>query len=158
MKNLPIAPTVKMRDATRADLPQLFSMVEALAKHHEDVPTITIEALERDIFGDIPWVYVILSEVDGKVVGYATLCPLIQLQFGVRGIDLHHLFIEPGFRGVGIGRLLIEASMRKARQLFCSYMNVGTHPDNSAAQDVYTACGFDRCDGSHPRFRIALTL
>ena len=46
--------------------------------------------------------------------------------------------------------------MQKARDLSCSQMSVGTHPDNSSAQAVYLACGFERRDSTHPKFHIAL--
>ena len=150
--------TIKLRDAVQADVPRLLSMVRALAIHHDDTPEVSIEALKRDIFGVTPWVYVVVCEVNEEVVGYAALCPLTKLQAGVRGIDMHHLFVEASFRGIGIGRSLTEASMRKARDLSCTYMTVGTHPDNSSAQAFYLACGFDQRQGTHPRFRINLEL
>lgn len=150
------SPTVTIRAANQTDLPRLKIMVEALARHHDDVPQITAEILERDIFGFVPWIYVIIAEVGGRAVGYAALCPLIKLQVGIRGIDMHHLFVEADFRGSGIGKQLIEGAMQKARELSCSQMSVGTHPDNLSAQAVYLACGFERRDASNPRFRIAL--
>ena len=120
------------------------------------MPRITAEALNRDVLGASPWVYVLIAAVEGQIVGYASLCPLTRLQFGLCGIDMHNLFVEEDFRGAGIGRLLIDASMQKARALSCSYMAVGTHPDNSNAQAVYLACGFDRLPDAHPKFRITL--
>ena len=156
MKNVIANNTIELRDAVQADVPRLLSMVRALAIHHDDIPEVSTEALERDVFGERSWIYVVVAEVEGKVVGYAALCPLIQLQAGVRGIDMHHLFVEKKFRGLGIGRQLTEASMQKARDLSCAYMMVGTHPDNSSAQAFYLACGFDQRHGSHPRFRISV--
>lgn len=106
--------------------------------------------------GSCPWIHVLVAEADREVVGYAALCPLIQLQMGARGMDMHHLFVEEKCRGRGVGKMLIEASMRKARDLSCGYMMVGTHPDNTDAQSVYLACGFEPQHGSNPRFRISL--
>ncbi|MEP3345227.1 GNAT family N-acetyltransferase [Litoreibacter sp.] len=148
--------SVVTRDAARSDINRLLSMVQALASHHDDVPAVSQNALERDIFGEIPWIYVIVAEAGKEVVGYAALCPLIKLQDGARGIDLHHLFVENEVRGAGVGKLLIEASMQKARDLTCTSMTVGTHPDNLSAQAVYLACGFVQKHGSNPKFRISL--
>lgn len=156
MERTPQNSIVEIRDATPTDLPDLKRMVQALAEHHDDVPQVTLEILQRDIFGVVPWIYVIVAEAEGTAVGYAALCPLIKLQMGVRGIDMHHLFVESGFRGQGIGKQLIKSAMQKARELSCSQMSVGTHPDNLNAQAVYLACGFERRDSSHPKFRIAL--
>ncbi|SDX50284.1 Ribosomal protein S18 acetylase RimI [Ruegeria halocynthiae] len=149
-------PVIEIRDAVRADTPRILSMIEALARHHNDTPSASIETIERDMFGDIPWLYTLIASLAGNVVGYAALYPLAQLQSGTRGIDMHHLFVEQHFRGAGIGKQLIKASIDKARDLSCTYMMVGTHPENSKAQAVYLACGFERRDGIHPRFRYLI--
>lgn len=149
-------PTVRIRDAELDDLPRVLSMIRALAAHHGDAPDVSAAELERDIFGNPPWIYVLVAELNAEVVGYAALCPLAQLQLGLRGIDMHHLFVERAFRGKGIGRQLIESTMQKAQALCCGYMMVGTHPENADAQAVYIACGFEQQHGRHPRFRITL--
>lgn len=156
MENSPPKQNVLVRDASQIDLPDLKRMVEELAAHHNDVPQISIEILERDIFDVIPWIYVLVAEAEGKVVGYAALCPLIKLQVGVRAIDMHHLFVDANFRGYGIGKQLIEGAMQKARDLCCSNMDVGSDPNNLHAQAVYLACGFERRDSLNPKFRVSL--
>lgn len=156
MENSPPKQNVLVRDASQIDLPDLKRMVEELAAHHNDVPQISIEILERDIFDVIPWIYVLVAEAEGKVVGYAALCPLIKLQVGVRSIDMHHLFVDANFRGYGIGKQLIEGAMQKARDLCCSNMVVGSDPGNLHAQAVYLACGFERRDSLNPKFRVSL--
>lgn len=152
MKNADANQIVECRDAVQTDVPRLLFMVRALAAHHDDIPKVSAESLERDVFGEIPWLYIVVLEVNKEIAGYAALCPLAQLQDGVRGIDMHHLFINDGFRGRGLGRQLIEATVQKAADLSCTYMMVGTHPDNRNAQAVYLACGFDERTGAHPRF------
>ena len=147
---------ITMRDAVKDDLPRILSMARALAVYHDDVPEVTAETIERDVFGEIPWVYIVVLEIHNVVAGYSALCPLTNFQMGVRGIDMHHLFIEEEFRGMGIGRKLISASIQKARELSCGYMKVGTHPRNIEAQAVYLGCGFIQMHGSNPRFHISL--
>ena len=157
LMNAPVDPNaIVTRDAAQSDVERILSMVRALAHHHGDVPGISAKTLERDIFGEVPWIYTLVAEVDWRVVGYAALCPMIKLEMGERGIDMHHLFVEAEFRGAGIGRLLITASMAKARELSCSSITVGTHPDNANAQAVYLACGFEQRHSVSPRFRICL--
>ena len=156
MKNSVTPDAIIMRSAARSDVERILSMVRALAHHHGDIPDVSAKTLERDIFGEIPWIYALIAEVDGRVVGYAALCPMIKLEMGERGIDMHHLFVEAEFRGSGIGRRLINASMAKARELNCASMTVSTHPDNANAQAVYLACGFEQRHSLTPRFRIYL--
>lgn len=145
-----------IRDVTSADLPELLEMVQALAQHHGDAPQVTLADLRRDCLGDAPWLRVLVAARAGQMLGYAALCPLAQMQFGVRGMDMHHLFVVPQARGIGVGRRLIEASLTLARKLECRYMTVGTHPDNHAAGAVYQAMAFQPLPPSGPRFRIRL--
>jgi len=84
------------------------------------------------------------------------MCGLIQLQFGARGMDMHHLFTEPDFRGRGVGRSLVYACKVEAKSLSCRYLAVGTHPNNHEAQAFYSSLGFERRDAHPPRFSIRL--
>lgn len=146
----------RIRGAEADDLPVVLGMVSQLAAHHGDLATVTENHLARDVLGARPWVCVLLAELKGEILGYAALCPLAQLQFGLRGMDLQHLFVEPHARFKGVGRALIEAGQAHARAHGCRYLVVGTHADNAAAHNIYPAMGFDRMDPPGPRFRIAL--
>lgn len=133
-------PTI--RSARPDDLPALLRMVHALAAHHGDSPAVTEADLRRDLFATQPWMRVLVADTPAGLVGYAALLPLAQMHTGLRGMELHHLFVTPDDRSDGIGGLLIEAAVVQARRLGCSYMTVGTHPDNTAAQAFYTRRGF----------------
>lgn len=84
--HLPIAtPFGCVRDARPTDTARITQMVEKLAAHHDEAPNLTADALTRDTFGHMPWIYVLVAESGGDLAGYAALCPLIRLQFGRRG-------------------------------------------------------------------------
>ncbi len=138
------------------DIPVVLGLVRALAVFHDDAATITEHSLSRDVLGDTPWVTLLVGELDGQVIAYTALNPLVQLQFAVRGMDMHHLCVAEAFRGQGVGAALIKAAKEEARAQGCAYLSVGTHPDNRAAQDVYLHAGFERHDPTGPRFRILL--
>lgn len=146
----------QVRLARSEDVPQIVAMIEKLAEYHGDVPSLTAEVLQRDTFGPVPWCYVVVAEYERELIGYAALCGLMQLQFGVRGMDMHHLFVEENCRGHGVGGALVSASKVIARDLACRYMMVGTHPENTAAQVFYEALGFERRDAHPPRFSLRL--
>lgn len=145
-----------IRAARPADIERICQMVRQLAAHHGDTPTLTREDLARDLFGEQPWITILVAEMGGKLIGYAAMCGLIRLQFGARGMDLHHLFTEADFRGRGVGQSLIEACKLEATGLSCRYLAVGTHPDNHEAQTFYTSLGFERRDAHPPRFFIQI--
>ena len=145
---------IKTRRARSPDMPKVIEMIQCLSRHHGDVATIDLATLERDAVGANPWITLLVAEVGGHLQGYAALCPLMQVQFGVRGMDMHHLFVLPDARGRGVGQALISASITQAKAQGCRYIMVGTAPENSAAQNVYRAAGFDDMPPSGPRFRM----
>ncbi|MCG7519911.1 GNAT family N-acetyltransferase [Ruegeria sp. Ofav3-42] len=142
----------EIRRARPADTARICQMVRQLATHHGDTPTLTRDDLARDLFGEKPWVSILVAEMGDKLIGYAAMCGLIKLQFGARGMDVHHLFTEAEFRGRGVGQSLIEACKIEAIARSCRYLAVGTHPDNHEAQAFYTSLGFERRDAHPPRF------
>jgi len=135
---------------TESDLPDVLAMIHALAVHHGDVAMVTPEDLRRDALGPHPWLHVLVA----KGSGYCALHGQAQLHFGVRGMEVHHLYVHPAQRGAGIGRALMQAAQAYAQGLGCRYLTVGTHVDNTAAQAMYRAIGFDRLDREGPRFRV----
>ncbi|QUJ75873.1 GNAT family N-acetyltransferase [Sulfitobacter albidus] len=143
-----------VRPILDTDLDPVLKMIHALAAHHGDAAVITKDTLARDALGAVPWLHVLVAEGARGLVGYAALCPLAQLQFGVRGMDMHHLFVAPDMRGRGLGRRLTQASVAHARDLGCRYLTVGTHPDNHGAAAAYRAMGFAARPAPGPRFSL----
>ncbi|KIN65414.1 putative acetyltransferase protein [Sulfitobacter noctilucae] len=131
-------------------------MTHALAAHHGDSATVTEQDLARDCLGPHPWFTVLIAATPEAAVGYAALCPLAQMQFGVRGMDLHHLFVMSDARGKGIGQDLIAASLATTQLMKGRYMTVGTHPDNHPAAALYAQLGFEVLPPPGPRFRMKL--
>jgi|TARA_B110000908_G_C10167704_1_gene409253 GNAT superfamily N-acetyltransferase len=139
-----------IRPIDETDLEDVLEMIHGLAVHHCDVAPVTVEDLRRDALGPALWVQILVA----PAMGYAALTPLAQMQFAVRGMDMHHLFVREVVRGQGVGRALIDASLAWAKSQGARYLNVGTHPDDTAAQDVYLAAGFEALDAAGPRFRM----
>lgn len=146
--------SISVRPAVQSDADRLLQMVVSLADHHGDQAALTAAELERDLFDPRSWATALVAEVESMIVGYSVLCPLLKLQFGTRGMDIHHLFVEPDHRGTGVGRQLIKASISEATRQGCKFVVVGTHPDNRSAQDIYIAAGFEVTAPPGPRFKI----
>lgn len=143
---------VCIRAVERGDLAALLAMVVALTEHHHDVARITIESLERDFFGPVVWYHGLVAVQDATVVGYAAALPLGRLGYGARGLDLHHLFVIPEARHLGIGRALVRGIEDLGRNQCCSYVIIGTHPDNVAAQVYYQHLGYGPHASTGKRF------
>ncbi|MDB6452233.1 GNAT family N-acetyltransferase [Falsirhodobacter sp. 20TX0035] len=144
-----------IRPVAAHDLPALKHLITALAELHGDTARVTEDSLQRDLLGEAPWVLGLVAEYDFALVAYAALCPRAQLQFGERGLDIHHLYVRPAWRGQGLGRRMIEACVQKATTLHCDYVITSTAPDNKAAQGAYRACGFVQL-ADPTRFRRAI--
>ncbi|WP_299282673.1 GNAT family N-acetyltransferase [uncultured Tateyamaria sp.] len=148
--------TFTIRPVDPADIPALHMMICALAAHHGDTPNINPTHLRRDVLGTCPWYTVLVAEQDAALIGYAALLPLGQLQFGARGMDMHHLFVRDHRRGQGVGAALVSASQAHCRKVGCTVLTVGTHPDNAKAARFYERRGFEPRSGPGPRFSIRL--
>ncbi|SRR6266404_8863890 len=57
-------------------------------------------------------------------------------------INIHDLGVLPEHRGNGIGRKLLEAVERKARQMDCCKLTLEVQERNHRARGVYEAAGF----------------
>lgn len=65
------------------------------------------------------------------------------------GLDayLEELYVAPTRRGEGIGRSLLEESMRAAREAGAIRMDLGTGETDTAARALYESCGFTNREG-----------
>lgn len=146
----------RIRPVRARDLKTVVTLVAGLAAQRDEVATVTPRDLARDVLGADPWVRLLLAEEEGAVIGYAALCPLMQLQFGTRGMDLHQLFVVREARGRGVARALIRASKAVAQGKGCGYLVVEPHPADQAAPHIGAAMGFERLGPPGPRFFMAL--
>lgn len=138
----PRPPVVTIRAAKHRDLMELSEMIAALAAHHNDAAAMTPETLERDLFGDTPWVTALVADTGAGLIGYAILVPLYRAQDGQRGMDLHHLFVRDGQRGHGIGQHLVARAREMAKTAGCGYLSVSAATGNVAAHRFYEQMDF----------------
>ncbi|CDZ45163.1 GNAT family N-acetyltransferase [Neorhizobium galegae] len=139
---LPRPSVVTIRNAKPRDLPELNEMIALLAAHHNDPAGITSEKLERDLFGEMPWISALVADTGSELIGYAILVPLYRAQEGTRGMDLHHLFVRDGHRGHGIGQHLVTRAREIAKNAGCDYLSVSAATGNFAAHRFYEHMDF----------------
>lgn len=108
------------------------------------------EALGRLIEGlrAHPTTLIFLAYLAGRAVGIAT-CFRGFSTFAARPlINVHDLAVLPEQRGSGVGRQLLEAVERKARQLDCCKLTLETQEHNARARGLYEKFGFVTGDGT----------
>lgn len=148
---------VRVRPAARRDLAAIVRMIASLAAHHGDTARIAADTLERDGFGARRWIDLFVADAGSGPVGFAMAHRWYRGAEGQRGFELHHLYVDPGHRGTGVGRRLIEAVLAHARSRGCALVTIGTAPGNTAAQAIYRHLGFQPSPPPGPRFRMALS-
>lgn len=145
-----------LRQAAWKDKSKLLEMITKLARLNGDIAEIDLRALVDLLKSDLPWLRLIVAEVDGVLVGYAGLVGGMRLQHGQRTMDLHHLYVEESHRGLGVGRALIDRARLTALAQGCAQLTVSTQAGNLDAQAAYKACGFAPQTAQSKRFTMAL--
>jgi putative acetyltransferase len=87
----------------------------------------------------LPGVYrlLLLERVDGNPAGTVSLRPLSDT-----ACEVKRLYVCPAYRGLGLGRKLMEKVMREANQLGYTQMYADTLPAMTSALAMYKDLGF----------------
>ncbi len=98
---------LELRDATIADVPLLLAFFRSMAAFEQLTLSATEESVRDALFGEAPAARALLACVDSKPIAYVTYFFTFSTMIGKRGLWLEDLFIDPPFRGKGIGRALM---------------------------------------------------
>jgi GNAT superfamily N-acetyltransferase len=105
-----------LSDAVPADVPDVLRLVRGLAEYerllHEVV--MTEADLHAALFSPQPRAYAVLAHADGAAVGLALWYYTFSTFRGRPDIFLEDLFVEPAFRGQGIGLALLRHLAQRA--------------------------------------------
>jgi len=136
-------PSITLRTATRADIPQILAFIHGLAEYeklaHEAVATPAL--LERHLFGDRPAAEVVIAEADGVPAGFALFFHSFSTFLGQPGLYLEDLFVLPSHRGLGLGKRLMVHLARLAVERGCGRFEWSVLDWNTPAIDFYRRLG-----------------
>ena len=113
---------------------------EALASFRSSVEedaAATIEHLCRPHDGSGSFY---LIELEGQFIG---MCAVRRLHDGVG--EIKRVYVRPSFRGMGLGRLVLQRLLADARALGCSTVCLDTAEFMHAGRRLYLAHGFVDC-------------
>jgi GNAT superfamily N-acetyltransferase len=132
-----------IRRATAADVQEILSFIRALAVY-ERAPD-AVFATEADLlshgFGPNPYFHCLIAEHDGRPAGFALYFFDYSTWLGRPGIYLEDLFVHPEFRGLGIGKGLLQRIAAIAVEKKCGRLKWEVLDWNTPAIDFYAALG-----------------
>lgn len=145
-----------IRPAVPADTPLILDLVRALAEYErlDDECVATEERLRDSLFGTVPHAEVLIAEQDGQPAGFALFCHNYSTFLARRGVWLEDLFVRPEFRGLGIGRTLLERLATIAVERDCGRLEWSVLDWNDSAIGFYHSVGAEPLD-DWTTFRIA---
>lgn len=131
-----------IRFATSADVPVLFSLIQALAAYEELSHAVTgnAETLREHLFGARPCVEAIVAE-STQVVGFALFFPSYSTFLTQPGLYLEDLFVLPEYRGKGLGKALLSKLAQLALERGCGRVEWSVLDWNEPSIQFYQRIG-----------------
>lgn len=126
-----------------ADLLQGY-MADPMGEH---APHTKMEQLRLvDGMANHPASFVVLASVEGKPIAFATCFELFST-FQVKPfINIHDIFTLPEYRGVGIGRAMLNEIAEIAKSKKCCKVTLEVRTDNAVAQELYRSEGYSEAE------------
>jgi GNAT superfamily N-acetyltransferase len=139
---------IVIREATPADVPQILDFIRALAAYERepDAVTATEADLLRDGFGLNPIFFCLMAEENGAAAGFAFYFFSYSTWLGRAGLYLEDLFVDPKFRGLGIGKALLQRVAAIAVEKGCPRLQWEVLDWNTPAIEFYQAMGAEFMD------------
>jgi len=134
---------LNIRPATGADAAIIASLVRELADYekllHE--ARATPADFQRELEAQNPVIRVLIAEWNGAPAGFALYFFNFSTFVGRPGLYLEDLFVRPALRSHGIGRALLGALARVARERDCGRMEWAVLDWNEPALKFYQSLG-----------------
>jgi ribosomal protein S18 acetylase RimI-like enzyme len=137
-------------------LPVLLRMMRSLAEHppaidfnEGEVRAALRKFLARPEFGS-SW----LICLGGQVAGYVILTLGYSFEYRGRDAFVDELYIEPGFRRMGLGRRALKFAEERAQRLGVNALHLEVDAANYAALELYRGSGY----ASHGRYLMTKWL
>ncbi len=115
-------------------------MADPMGEHR---PHSKLEQLRLvDGMASHPASFVLLASSQGEAIGFATCFELFST-FEVKPfINIHDFYVDPAYRGNGVGRAMLEHIADIGRSKKCCKVSLEVRTDNGVAQGLYRSVGF----------------
>jgi GNAT superfamily N-acetyltransferase len=137
------AARLRLRFAEEADVEIILELIRGLADYERLTHEMTadVETLRRSLFHGRRLAEVIIAEYETRPVGFALFFHNFSTFLGLPGIYIEDLYIEPPWRGRGIGRALLSHIARLAKERGCGRLEWAVLDWNKPAIALYRKIG-----------------
>lgn len=134
-----------IREATLADLPAMLAIYNDAILN----TTATFDLEEQTLEEREKWFHkyggihpLIVAEVDGQVAGYSSLSLFREKLAYIRSTELS-IYIDSAYRGRGIGNILMEEILKRAKELGHHVVIGGITAGNDVSVKLHEKFGFE---------------
>ncbi|NER05035.1 MAG: GNAT family N-acetyltransferase [Okeania sp. SIO3C4] len=134
---------IVIRDAVASDIKIIMELLYLKAKFDGCPESLkaTTEQLNKDLFGTTPLTSILLAEVEGKTVGFASYHRIYSTFLAKPGIWLDDLYLKAEYRGKKIGKALMTRLYQIAEETGCSRIDWIVNINNSHGIQFYEKMG-----------------
>jgi GNAT superfamily N-acetyltransferase len=145
MPNTP--PEIIIRQAEARDAATILRLIRGLADYEKLLHEVRASEADilRDGFGATPRFECLLAEVEGAAVGFSLFFHNYSTFEGRAGLYLEDIYVEPGARGLGIGRKLMARLAAIALERGCARFDFWVLHWNQT-RDFYHRLGFEHME------------
>ena len=137
-----------IRLAEPRDLEHIHRSLVDLARHvhEEDRMRSSVADLRRALFGPDPALQGIVAEIASEYAGMSLFFRSYSTWHGRPGVYVQDIFVEPRFRGQGVGDRLLQHVAALTRARGGAYMRLAVDTRNFSAMRFYTRLGLVHSD------------
>ena len=137
------AESLSIRQATRADVPQVLSFVKELAEFERlsHLVEATEEIIAEELFGPKSQAEALLAYCGAEPVGFAVYFHNFSTFLGRKGLYLEDLYVRPAHRRRGFGRAILLRVARIAAERNCGRLEWSVLDWNEPAIFFYETLG-----------------
>jgi len=134
--------------ATEHDVPHILAFIKALAEYERlaDSVVATEDGLRATLFGPRPYAECVIARWRGEPAGFALFFHNYSTFLARPGVYLEDLFVNPEFRGKGIGRSLLRYLAGVAVERNCGRLEWSVLDWNESAIGFYKRLGAQPMD------------
>ena len=116
---------VNIRYADEKDIPLIMDFIKAIAEFEKlsDTVIATEEDLKNSLFGEKPYAEVAIAEIDGSSAGFVIYFHNFAAYVGKPGLYIENIYVDPTYRGLGVGDALMKYCAGIAKERECGTMD-----------------------------------